>query len=127
VRKMSVYRKEMLESEMLKLLSEALSEMKDPRVKKERISFTRVILSNDKRYADVFVSVLGDESNITEILNVLEKAKGFFKGYIGKNMRLYTVPELRFKKDRGIEQSIKIQQILETIKKGENDESEEAG
>lgn len=122
---MSIYRKEMLESEMLKLLSEALSEMKDPRVKKERVSFTRVILSNDKRYADVFVSVLGNESDITETLSILEKAKGFFKSYIGKNIRLYTVPELRFKKDRGIEQSIKIQQILENIKKEESDEDEE--
>ncbi|MCD6545843.1 MAG: 30S ribosome-binding factor RbfA [Thermotogae bacterium] len=126
---MSVYRKEMLESEMLKLLSEAVSEMKDPRVKKERISFTRVLLSNDKRYADVFVSILGSDTDIEETLEILEKAKGFFKSYIGKNIRIYTIPEIRFKKDRGIEQSIKIQQILEKINKEKKgaDESEKEG
>jgi len=121
---MSGYRKEMLESEILKLLSEALTEMKDPRIEKEKISFTRVLLSNDKRFADVFVSVLGKEEDIDKTLEILEKAKGFFKGYIGKNIRIYTIPEIRFKKDRGIERSIRIQQILEEIKKGEKSEDE---
>lgn len=118
---MNIHRKEMLESEILQLLSEALSEMKDPRIEKEKISFTRVLLSNDKRYADVFVSVLGSERDTDKTLEILEKAKGFFKGYVGKNMRIYAVPEIRFKKDRGIEQSIRIQQILEEIKEGEDE------
>ena len=112
---MKVYRKEMLESEIQKLLSEALMESKDPRIKGELVSFTMVRLSNDKRYADVYVSVLGDEEERRTILNLLEKAKGFFRSYVAKNLRIYSVPEIRFKEDKGIEASVRIHKILEEL------------
>lgn len=127
VMEMKVHRKEMLESEIQKLLSEALLESKDPRIKGELISFTMVRLSNDKRYADVYVSVLGDEEDRKATLSLLEKAKGFFRSYVAKNLRLYTVPEIRFREDRGIESSVRIHKILEDLGYGtEHDRGEEA-
>jgi len=124
---MKVHRKEMLESEIQKLLSEALMESKDPRIRNELISFTMVRLSKDKRYADVYVSVLGDDEERKATLELLEKAKGFFRSYVARNLRIYTVPEIRFKEDKGIEASVRIHKILEDLGYGTGKTEEPEG
>lgn len=112
------FRREMIESEILKLINMNINNLRDPRVQNKIISATRVELSRDKSYADIYVSVLGGEMD--EIIEVLTKAKGFFKSLIARNIRMYKVPEIRFHKDKGIEESIKIQKLLNEISKDEN-------
>ncbi|WP_129408477.1 30S ribosome-binding factor RbfA [Marinitoga lauensis] len=114
------FRREMIESEILKLINMNISNLRDPRIQNKIISATRVELSRDKSYADVYVSVLNGD--IDEIINVLTKAKGFFKNVISKNIRMYKIPEIRFHKDLGIEESIKIHKLLNEISKNENSE-----
>jgi ribosome-binding factor A len=108
----------MLESEIRKVLSEALIEMKDPKIDpvKSLITISRVEVSKDKRYADVYVSVLGDESKRKEIVEYFEEKKGYFRTYIAKNIRMYTAPELSFKEDKGIEATVRIGRLLDSIK-----------
>jgi ribosome-binding factor A len=116
------FRREMIESEILKLINMNISNLRDPRIQNKIISATRVELSRDKSFADVYISVLNGE--IDEIIEVLTKAKGFFKSVIAKNVRMYKIPEIRFHKDIGIEESIKIHKLLNEISKdkGETDE-----
>jgi len=104
------YRKAMLESEMLKLLSEALSQMKDPRIQKELVTITRVELSKDKRYADVYVSCIGGDKE--KVIEILGHAKGYFRTYVAKNLKLFTAPEIRFREDKGIESSVRVHKLL---------------
>lgn len=102
------YRKAMLESEIQKLLMEALQQLRDPRLKKDFVTFSRVELSKDKRYADVYVSFLGTPEERKETVEILNRAKGFFRTFISKNLRLYVAPEIRFYEDKGIEASVKV-------------------
>ncbi|KAF2959673.1 30S ribosome-binding factor RbfA [Thermotoga sp. 38H-to] len=106
------YRKAMLESEIQKLLTEALQQLRDPRLKKDFVTFSRVELSKDKRYADVYVSFLGTPEERKETVEILNRAKGFFRTFIAKNLRLYVAPEIRFYEDKGIEASVKVHQLL---------------
>ncbi len=110
-----VYRKSMLESEIQKLLSEAISNMKDPRIRKEFVTVSRVELSRDKRYADVYISYLGSDDERREALEILERAKGYLRSFVAKNLRIYTTPEIRLHEDRGIESSVRIQKILSDL------------
>jgi len=110
-----LYRKAMIESEIQKLLVEALQEMKDPRLKKEFITFSRVELSKDRRYADVYVSFLGTPEERQKTVELLNKAKGFFRTYVAKNLRLYITPEIRFYEDKGIESSVRVHQLLNQL------------
>ncbi|MGC8820980.1 MAG: 30S ribosome-binding factor RbfA [Fervidobacterium sp.] len=112
------YKLRMLESEIRKVLSEALIEMKDPKIDpvKSLVTISRVEVSKDKRYADVYVSVLGDESKRKEIVEYFEEKKGYFRTYIAKNIRMYTAPELSFKEDKGIEATVRIGRLLDSIK-----------
>ncbi|NPU88423.1 MAG: 30S ribosome-binding factor RbfA [Fervidobacterium sp.] len=115
------YKLKMLESELRKVLAEALMEMKDPYIDTVRslITFSRVEVSKDKRYADIFVSVLGDENKRKEVVEYLESKKGYFRTYVAKNIRMYVAPELRFKEDKGIGATVRIAQLLDSIKEKE--------
>ncbi|MCX7653354.1 MAG: 30S ribosome-binding factor RbfA [Fervidobacterium sp.] len=112
------YKLKMLESELRKVLAEALMEMKDPYIEPIRslITISRVEVSKDKRYADIYVSVFGDDKKRTEIVAYLEGKKGYFRTYVAKNIRMYIAPELRFKEDKGIEATVKIGKLLDSIK-----------
>jgi len=127
-----LYRKAMIESEIQKLLVEALQEMKDPRLKKEFVTFSRVELSKDRRYADVYVSFLGTPEERQKTVELLNKAKGFFRTYVAKNLRLYITPEIRFYEDKGIESSVRVHQLLNQLgfdpfKEEEEEEGEGEG
>lgn len=114
---MAQYRREMLESEMKKLITEGFSQLKDPRLKDKFIDINMVRLSKDKSYLDVYVSSLDED--IDTIINILNNAKGMFRTLIAKNIKMFKVPEVRFHKDEGIEASIRINKLIEKIEKNE--------
>ncbi len=109
------YRRSMLESEIQKLLSEAVGMLRDPRIKKEFVTVSYVVLSKDKRYADVYVSYLGTAEDRKKTVELLNRAKGFFRTYLAKNLRIYTAPEVRFHEDKGIESSVRVNQLLKEL------------
>ncbi|MGQ9855447.1 MAG: 30S ribosome-binding factor RbfA [Fervidobacterium sp.] len=121
------YKLKMLESELRKVISEALMEMKDEFIEKSRslITISRVEVSKDKRYADIYVSVLGDENKRKEILEYIESKKGYFRTFVAKNIRMYVAPELRFKEDKGIEATVRIGQLLDSIKENKKTDDNE--
>ncbi len=110
-----VYRKSMLESEIQKLLSEAISNMKDPRIRKEFVTVSRVELSRDKRYADVYISYLGSDDERREALEILERAKGYLRSFVALFFNDTATTEIRLHEDRGIESSVRIQKILSDL------------
>ena len=74
---MANYKKEMLESEMKKIITKGFSELKDPRIKDKMININFVRLSSDKSYLDVYVSSLDED--VDTIIDVLNNAKGMFR------------------------------------------------
>ena len=119
-----VFRKERIEAEILRVMADALANWKEPPIPKELISFTRVVLSRDKRHAKIFVSVFdpdNDEEKATEIFEQLDKKTGYFRGYLGRQIRLYYTPEVRLIHDQGIKQSVKMQKIIDKLDIHEKD------
>ena len=83
------------------------------------ISIVEVEISKDLRYAKVFYSVLGDET-------ASEKAETFFRDHykqirmeLAGRMRIKFMPELKFQYDKSIERGLRISELLDRIKKDE--------
>ena len=88
-------------------------DFKDPRV--GWVTVSSVEVTKDLAYVTVFVTLLGQEEEtdkIQQTIEILNKASGFFRGEIGKRMRLRIVPEIKFAYDNsivtGIEMSKKV-------------------
>ena len=86
------------------------SELKDPRI--GMISISAVTVSRDLSHARVYVSVLGDEAQMTASLKVLQHAAGFLRHRLGQVMRLRVIPELHFHLDRSIEEGARIGALI---------------
>ena len=90
-------------------------ELNDPRLKNTIIDITRVKTTPDLKYAKVYVSIMGDETTRSEILKVLEKAKGFMRKSIALILTARTAPELVFVLDDSIDNYMHIEKILKEI------------
>ena len=107
----SPLRRERVAEEIRAELSEILQhEMRDPRM--GWVTVTRVEMSPDLAYAKVFVSIYGSESDQAVSFRVLERAAGFIRAELGRRIRLRQTPELHFRTDDSIEQSQRIQDLL---------------
>ena len=98
----------------VELASMLLREVKDPRVKD--VVITKVEVTPDLRSATVFFSRYGkgrgDESEIQEGLDGLERAKGYLQSKIGSRLQLKRVPRLAFQVDNALAYSDKIDRLL---------------
>lgn len=94
-------------------------EVGDPRI--GMVTITRVELSDDLRYAKLFVSFLGDRDEREEALRHLRKARKFLRSQLASRLDLRIVPELTFVLDDSSEQYLRIAEVLKQIE----DEHEE--
>lgn len=90
-------------------------ELKDPRLGFTTI--TRVEITADLRYAKIFFSVLGEDQDYKRTQEALDSALGFIRKLIAQRIKLRFAPQILFKEDRSCEYSLKIQQILDEVKK----------
>lgn len=90
-------------------------EVKDPRV--GFVTVTGVEVTNDLRYAKVYVSVLGDDEEKERSLAVLNKAKGLVRSEVGKRIRLRVAPEITFKIDKSLDRSARINELISQVNK----------
>ena len=110
-----------ISEEVKKIVSELLTRgLKDPRIS-SMTSITKVEVTGDLRYANIFVSVLGDKSVKEETLEGLESAKGFIRKEIGNRMDLRYVPEPIFHLDESIEQGIYMSKLIDKVNKIDED------
>jgi ribosome-binding factor A len=91
-------------------------DLKDPRI--GFVTFTRVEMSEDLRYAKVFVSTLGSEQEKTRTLQGLASATSYIRRHLGKTLHLRYTPEISFSIDTSFEHGAKIAQILRQIHAG---------
>lgn len=92
-------------------------ELKDPRL--GFITITQVELTRDLRYAKIFFSVLGKEEERKKSREALESALGFIRKLVAERINLRFAPEIIFREDRSSEYSVRIEEILQEIKKVE--------
>ncbi|MCC6697620.1 MAG: 30S ribosome-binding factor RbfA [Candidatus Hydrogenedentes bacterium] len=85
---------EQIRKEIAGLLTKGV---KDPRI--GFVSVMAVRMSPDLNYANVYVSLYGDESERKSSLIGLRQSAGWVRREIGKRLRLRVTPEIRFFED----------------------------
>jgi ribosome-binding factor A len=94
-------------------------EMKDPRV--PMVTVTNVEMTRDAKQATVFISIISvnetysDPDLMVQVLEALREAKGFFRKRLGALMQLRFVPDLVFKEDKGLENTLRVNEILKQL------------
>ncbi|MDN5298166.1 MAG: ribosome-binding factor [Clostridiales bacterium] len=105
-----------ISEEVKKVVSQAiLFGIKDPRVSK-LASVTYVEVTNDLRYATIYISCFDPNHDIQLTIDGLNSAKGFIRKEIGKSMKLHYTPEPIFKIDHSIEHGMHINEIIGQLK-----------
>jgi ribosome-binding factor A len=98
------------------VVSEALlTDVRDPRI--GMVTVTGVQVSNDLSWAEVRVSVMGEDQDKQRTLEGLASAAGFLRSRLGKALSTRTVPEIRFELDRGLEHAARINAVLADLKR----------
>lgn len=103
-------------------------DFKDPRV--GWVTVSAVEVSKDLAYVKVFVTLLGQEDQedkIQETIEILNKAKGFFRSEIGKRMRLRIVPEVKFEYDNSLVSGIEMSRKVDEAINHDKDRRQQAG
>ena len=107
-----------------RVLSELLRNVKDPRVQQGMISVTRVETTGDLRYAKVWLSVYGMQSE-KEFRRGLKSASGWLRRELANSMSLRYTPELVFELDHSIEYGAHISQLINDLDIHQDDEGTE--
>jgi ribosome-binding factor A len=95
------------------VLSEALPELKDPRI--GFVTLTGVETTTDLRYARVFVSVFGPERKRQATLDALTAAHGVLQGRIARELRMKRTPQLTFEYDRTVEEGVRMSKLIDEL------------
>lgn len=98
-----------------------LKEMKDPRI--GFITLTDVNLSRDLKHARVYFSMIEEsKSKKEETMAALQKAAGFIRYRIYKNVHLKYAPEIEFFLDESLQKADRIERALKDIAKTDEQE-----
>jgi ribosome-binding factor A len=94
-------------------LADIIRRMRDPRVGLVNVNDVKV--SRDRSYADVYVSSLqtGSAENRAELVEVLNKAAGFFRSELAKRHTMRTTPKIRIHYDELIESGPKLEALID--------------
>lgn len=101
--------------EISKLIQRGL---KDPRIGFATI--THVELTDNLKYAKVFISVMGSEKEKEDTLDALKSGKGFIRNRLGKNLYLRYIPDLDFRRDDSASRVDIITKILNELRPEQN-------
>ena len=98
-------------------------EVRDPRVRE--VTVTRAEVSDDLREARVYWVPLGQvqgEERIEELSSGLKAAAAFLQHRVGQELKLRFTPRLRFTFDKGIENLVRVHDLLEGITRDGSEE-----
>jgi ribosome-binding factor A len=115
-------RSERLQEQIRSDLSEMLQrDVVDPRLSSGvLISITAVELSEDLRYARVYLSILGSDEQMRAAFDGVRHAAGYLRRGLAQRLMMRFVPELSFELDPSLARGARILELLKEI----NEESE---
>ncbi|MDR1971893.1 MAG: 30S ribosome-binding factor RbfA [Treponema sp.] len=90
--------------------------IKDPRVH-PFLSITRVQVSRDLSFADVYVSNIRENGSLSKAAEGLQSAAGYIQTELASFMRIRKIPRLRFHPDTGIQESFDLVQKIDRLTK----------
>ena len=105
------HRSDRVGEQLQRVLSEIIRDkLDDPRFK--LVTITEVKVTRDLGHARVFFSTL-DDLDHKEVSRALDKAGGFLRGEIGRQMVLRVVPNLHFEYDETLEQGQRLRSLID--------------
>ena len=122
------FRSDRVSDAIQRLLGQIIpQEIRDPRV--GMININQVTVSRDMAHAKVYVTFVGDdEAKSLEAVSVLNKASGFLRTFVARELDMRTVPKLQFFYDktaiRGQEISSLIDRALAEDKRHQDDDGQ---
>ncbi len=90
-------------------------DIKDDRVGVGMTSITAVQVSKDLRYARIYVSIYGTESDRQQTMQGLLSATGFVRRELAKRLTLRFVPEISFTEDRSLEKGSQVLALINRL------------
>lgn len=104
---------ELIKTEISELLQRGL---KDPRLDGKVIGISRVNTTPDMKYCKVYVTIYSeDENGEKEVMEVLNRAKGFIRKHVADALTTRYSPELTFVHDDSLKDFMHIDNILKEI------------
>jgi ribosome-binding factor A len=105
---------ERVNEQIKRAISQIMQEhLNDPRL--AFVSIVRVEVSKDLRNGKVFFSVLGSESQVKSAQLALQKAAHLIRRELGRRIEMRFTPELLFKYDSSIQDSVKLEERIKEI------------
>ncbi len=107
-------RKEQLERSLIREINNIIyRKINDPRI--IFVTITRVKVSSDLKYADIFVTIFNDKKQQRKALEGLKNATKFIRGELGKNLKIRYVPNIKFVIDKDLKHQYKLLKIITEI------------
>ena len=106
-----------INGEVMRETANIIRNLKDSRIPL-MTSVVKVSVTNDLRYAKVYISVMGDDETKKKAMEGLKSAAGYIRREIGKRIDLRYTPEFIFELDSSIEHGARIEQLLNNLNNG---------
>ena len=90
--------------------------IKDPRVN-PFLSVSRVRVSGDLSWAEVYISTFKPEANLARGVLGLQSAAGFIQAQLAKEIRIRQTPKLRFHEDQSIKEGFEMIKKIDELNK----------
>ena len=121
---MAKYRQGKINDAVMQAMSEAVREIKDPRVSSAMVTITAAEVTPDLKFAKIyFSSIMGDKNDVKR---GLVSATGFLRRSLSQKLNLRITPELTFCEDKSIEHGAHIAKLLNSIEfASDTDEGED--
>jgi len=111
---MKFHRPDRVADQILRDVAEIVQrEVKDTKI--GFITFSRVQISKDLKFAKIFYTVMGSEKEQKQSIRALHRAKSFIQSKVGQRLSLRNTPEISFVFDEGLENSLRVNDLLRKI------------
>jgi len=110
---------ERVNAELAKQITKIIAEnVKDPRLGNAIVGVTKVYTTPDLKYAKVYLSIYAaNDEERQEAYYTICRSKTFIRNMLKDSVQIRLLPELNFIIDDSVDYSIKIDEILNKIKK----------
>ncbi len=103
---------EAIKEEVAQILQQ---ELKDPRI--GFVTITRVKITADLQHATIYFSLLEGHGSPSGTEAGLKSAQGYIRRLLGERLRLRVTPELGFRTDPSVVESIRLSKLLDDLNK----------
>lgn len=110
---------ERVNAELAKQITKVIAEnVKDPRLGNAIVGVTKVYTTPDLKYAKVYLSIYADsKEKVEEAYYTICRSRNFIRNMLKDSVQIRLLPELNFLIDDSVDYSIKIDGLLNQIKK----------